>query len=38
VARLIVIGASVLIAHLDADDAHHARAEILLEAAGATPL
>ncbi len=35
---MIVIDASVLIAHLDADDAHHARAEVLLEAAGATPL
>lgn len=35
---MIVVDASVLIAHLDADDAHHARAEVLLEAAGATPL
>ncbi len=35
---MIVIDASVLIAHLDADDAHHARAGALLEAAGATPL
>ena len=35
---MTVIDASVLIAHLDADDAHHAQAEVLLEAAGATPL
>ncbi|MGH8981926.1 MAG: type II toxin-antitoxin system VapC family toxin [Acidimicrobiales bacterium] len=35
---MIVIDASVLIAHLDADDAHHGRAEALLEAAGAAPL
>lgn len=35
---MIVIDASVLIAYLDADDAQHTRAEVLLEAAGATPL
>lgn len=35
---MIVVDASVLIAHLDADDAHHAGAEALLEAVGATPL
>lgn len=35
---MIVIDASVLIAHLDADDSHHTRAEGLLEAAGSTPL
>ena len=35
---MIVIDASVLIAHLDADDAHHARAGVLLKAAGPTPL
>jgi predicted nucleic acid-binding protein len=35
---VIVADASVLIAHLDADDAHHARAESLLEAAGGAPL
>ncbi|MDA8312615.1 MAG: PIN domain-containing protein [Actinomycetota bacterium] len=35
---MIVVDASVLIAHLDADDAHHARAEVLLEAIGLTPL
>ncbi len=35
---MIVIDASVLIVHLDADDAHHARAGVLLEAAGSTPL
>ena len=35
---MIVIDASVLIAHLDADDAHHAQAGVLLEAAGPTPL
>ncbi len=31
---MIVADASVLIAHLDADDAHHARAMALLESAG----
>jgi predicted nucleic acid-binding protein len=35
---VIVIDASVLIAHLDADDAHHTRAEVLLESAGSSPL
>jgi predicted nucleic acid-binding protein len=35
---VIVIDASVLIAHLDADDAHHRRADILLETFGETPL
>lgn len=35
---MIVIDASVLIAHLDASDAHHARAGALLEAVGETAL
>ena len=35
---MIVLDASVLIAHLDADDAHHAQAEVLLETAGSSPL
>ncbi len=35
---MIVVDASVLIAHLDADDAHHARAELLLETALGVPL
>lgn len=35
---MIVIDASVLIAHLDADDGHHARAESLLSATGDAPL
>jgi predicted nucleic acid-binding protein len=37
-ARLIVLDASVLIAHLDADDAHHARATALLADAGSNAL
>ena len=35
---MIVLDASVLIAHLDADDAHHARASALLQAAGSSRL
>ena len=35
---MIVIDASVLIAHLDADDGHHDRAESLLSATGDAPL
>lgn len=35
---MIVVDASVLIAHLDARDTHHQKAEALLEAAAATPL
>ena len=35
---MIVVDASVLIAHFDANDAHHARAEALLEGVGAAPL
>lgn len=35
---MIVLDASVLIAHLDARDLHHARAEALLEESGAEPL
>jgi predicted nucleic acid-binding protein len=35
---VIVLDASVLIAHLDAYDAHHARADVLLEAPGETAL
>jgi predicted nucleic acid-binding protein len=35
---MIVIDASVLIAHFDAEDAHHDRAELLLEAAATAPL
>jgi predicted nucleic acid-binding protein len=35
---VIVLDASVLIAHLDARDSHHARAEELLEATGGEPL
>ncbi len=35
---MIVIDASVLIAHLDAEDAHHDRAESLLEFLATSPL
>lgn len=35
---MIVLDASVLIAHFDLNDAHHARAETLLGATGSTPL
>lgn len=35
---MIVLDASVLIAHLDGDDRHHAEAQILLEASGDEPL
>lgn len=35
---MIVLDASVLIAHLDRGDAHHERAENLLAAAGSQPL
>jgi toxin FitB len=35
---VIVLDASVLIAHLDAGDAHHAAARRLLEESGGTPL
>jgi len=35
---VIVVDASVLIAHLDARDTHNQKAEALLEAAGAKPL
>jgi toxin FitB len=35
---VIVLDASVLIAHLDSDDRHHEDAQILLEASGEEPL
>ena len=35
---MIVLDASVLIAHLDSGDRHHAEAQILLEASGEEPL
>jgi predicted nucleic acid-binding protein len=35
---VIVLDASVLIAHLDSGDRHHAEAQILLEASGEQPL
>ncbi len=35
---MIVLDASVLIAHLDGGDRHHADAQILLEASGGEPL
>lgn len=35
---MIVLDASVLIAHLDGGDRHHAKAQMLLEASGEQPL